>query len=1457
MPSGLHLRCNAVAILFAMALAMSCAFDAPAFAEDTAALTPDEVAWRRQHPVVRVGVFAGDHLPAETWVAGHPEGLGPDYARLLAEKVGLRLSFDPFTDWESVSWPDSTQLPRYELLLGQPHTPSRHKRFTFLRPYLTGDRILVARKGDTRIRSGADIARSRLVMERRYRESAEMVAKRYPRAMMLYADDGREALRMVADGEADAYIGNTEYRTRTLLHQRAEDDLVVLGPIDLPTLQVGLAIPVGEPMLERLLRKAEAAVTPEEFRRLQQRWGVEQGPGAKVPASGLSPAERRFLSRLPVLRLGYETNRHPFSFVNQDGEFDGLAAGYLDAIRSKLGLRVELVPAKDWGSLQRAMLSGEVDMVPAAIAGDFPGDQVLFTRPYDRFPEVIVTRLQGPMIAGPEDLRGRRVAAREEAGLQKRLGVVLDQSTLVPVGSNEAGLGMVADGNVDAYIGTLPAIDSLIRDRYAAQLRVAGPAGLDHELAFAVHRQYAPLVPLMDRVLAGLGEKETQALRTRWLTTEYRYGVPWGWVLAIVLGSGVLFAVMAAAHVGMRRQVRARTAAERKLADQLQFQERLLNNIHYPVFVKDTQGRYLAVNLAYTRRYGVEARDLIGRTLLETRHLPQIEAEAIHDFEISVFGNDAQLSKEIHTLPQHAGGKDRYELLWIQMFELGNGEPAGLLGTAVDITEIRTAEERARASELRLAEITRTLPSAVFELRVWPDGRREFTYAGGDTRGTIGLTPEQLVADENLAFSHVYVDDRPLIACNVTAAAVAMQPMQQFDVRMHSCHGLRWIRTAGGPPRHGPHGSVDWSGYWVDVTDSHEQAQALARANSEAKAAVAAKAAFLAMMSHEIRTPMAGVLGLVELLAQTRLNREQAQMLSMAQDSARTLLQILDDILDYSRIESGRLELENAPFELRSLIDGVVGLFTLRAREKGLRLYCTIDWRLAGAFIGDAVRIRQITTNLLSNALKFTPRGHVEVRAELLGESQGRQKLSIAVIDTGIGISDEQFLRLFRPFTQAEASTARRFGGSGLGLTICQRLANLMGGKVGLESTAEVGTRATFEVSLPVASPLQPMAMFAGKTAVTCTQDAMLARELANALSSMGFSVVEAEPSELGALDDDSADLLIVDRELLNADERPSRARLLLLDDAANPHTPAGSGDAVLLGNPLLWSSVRDACQAIFEQATPARVGVAVRSTDRQTARILIAEDHPVNRAVIARQLGHLGYDFVLTADGEQALAALQESSFDLLITDCDMPRMDGYALAARIRSGESDAAPRLPIIALSASAMPEEAQRCKEAGMDGFIAKPVTLDVLERTLALHLDAAIASTMDQADVVGIGVDRAQLPADSQGDADENRRWLLHELLTSCRDDIRELDAALASGEVGHQRSLLHRMKGALALLGEQTQIDAPGSSADPAEQRDELVRRLGSLETTLRTLEESVLAATPAEVPDRPARGTD
>ena len=267
--------------------------------------------------------------------------------------------------------------------------------------------------------------------------------------------------------------------------------------------------------------------------------------------------------------------------------------------------------------------------------------------------------------------------------------------------------------------------------------------------------------------------------------------------------------------------------------------------------------------------------------------------------------------------------------------------------------------------------------------------------------------------------------------------------MPTLDLRLKFGDGWHWVRTEAGQPRRLPDGTLEWSGYWLDIDAAHAQEQALHDAKARAESAAAAKAAFLASMSHEIRTPMAGVLGLIELLARTTVNREQAHMLRLADDSAKAMLQILDDILDYSRIEAGRLAIASQPFDPRALVDSVAGLFTARAREKHIRLHVVQESRVAGGLLGDAIRIRQVLSNLVSNAIKFTDQGHVALTLSVVEETDGVQRIRFTIADTGIGIDRDDLAQLFHPFVQAERSEARRFGGTGLGLAISHRIASL------------------------------------------------------------------------------------------------------------------------------------------------------------------------------------------------------------------------------------------------------------------------------------------------------------------------------------------------------------------------------------------------------------------------------
>ncbi len=861
------------------------------------------------------------------------------------------------------------------------------------------------------------------------------------------------------------------------------------------------------------------------------------------------------------------------------------------------------------------------------------------------------------------------------------------------------------------------------------------------------------------------------------------------------------------------------------------------------MFVKDAQGRYLAVNRAYEQAFECRRAELMGRTIIETDHVRELDAQLLHQQDLELLEAHGSTRRELQVPLTTEDGEtvSRSVLLWLHAFTAADGQPR-LLGTVVDVSEIRAAEARARASERRLSEISQAMPAVVFQFRSDADGTRHFTYVAGDVEGMLGLSGEELLRDERDVFARLHPDDQPRIVEGVRTVVETLQPMPAQDLRILVRGKWRWLRTEGGTPRRLADGSLEWSGYWIDTTELHLQALALREAKAQAEAAFEAKGIFLAAMSHEIRTPMTGVLGLIELLTHTPLDGEQANMALMARDSARSLLQILDDILDYSRIEAGRISVEEADFNLRELVDSVTGLFAARAHESDVRFYSIVDWRVASAFRGDAMRIRQVLANLLSNALKFTPHGHVALHVRLLDEVDGRQRMRIEVADTGIGIAAENLSRLFQPFTQAEDSTTRRFGGTGLGLSISRRLARMMDGDLQLESEPGAGTRALFELALPVVEALSARPEFEGRTAVLCVGDYLRSQEISNGLSSFGFSLVEIEPTDLADYGRSDADLFVVDASVPLPPALADAPLLQVVTPQASrggtivPFGRALYGDPqslrMLLENCLDAMGLTDAKDAVSGHAGPVS----------QRAHILVAEDHPINRAVIGRQLERLGYPYTMVGNGEEALAELARAHYDLLLTDCHMPVQDGYALTRNVRDTESGGEQHLPIIGLSASVLPEEILRGRESGMDDFLAKPLQLDALAAKLAAFLQTG--ATVREVDANG-SVNASGASAASGAASGLARllavyrdptqlRQVLQDLLTISRNELAELDDATEAGDALRQRELLHRIEGALSLVMARPPARNP-AKRDPRDRRDAIAATLVDIEAMLET----------------------
>ena len=395
----------------------------------------------------------------------------------------------------------------------------------------------------------------------------------------------------------------------------------------------------------------------------------------------------------------------------------------------------------------------------------------------------------------------------------------------------------------------------------------------------------------------------------------------------------------------------------------------------------------------------------------------------------------------------------------------------------VYVAFVREARSRERA-ESRIHELAESLPGAVFQARLWPDGTLRFDFLSSSARDVRGIDPGVTFGHGKGAVDNIHEDDRKTFREALANAARRMQPLH-LDYRIHHPEkGVRWIRSVSAPAAQAD-GCVRWSGHWADITTQKEMEAGLLRAMEEAGAASEAKSRFLATVSHEIRTPMNGILAMLELLSLTRLDEEQAASLAIVRDSGRTLLRIIDDILDFSKIEAGKMDVTPEPSSIERLVERVMNIHSGIASAKGLTLTAFVDPDISPALLFDPGRLQQVLGNLVNNAIKFTPQGGVSISAWLAARRPGEDLVRLEVKDTGIGMTPEEQARVFEAFAQASAETTQRFGGTGLGLSISRQLTRLMGGTIEMRSRAAVGTEIRITIPMKTA-PADALSQRAG-----------------------------------------------------------------------------------------------------------------------------------------------------------------------------------------------------------------------------------------------------------------------------------------------------------------------------------------------------------------------------------------
>ena len=828
-----------------------------------------------------------------------------------------------------------------------------------------------------------------------------------------------------------------------------------------------------------------------------------------------------------------------------------------------------------------------------------------------------------------------------------------------------------------------------------------------------------------------------------------------------------------------------------------------------------------------------------------------------------------------------ADGRERLEPLLVRALagEPGSLEYTGIDGRiyAVDIAPYRSQAgtvdgaftvwreiTTTRQAEIALSQARRDIDrffSLSLDIMAVASADGRFARVNPAVQRTLGFTPEQMIGERFADYIHP--DDRER-----TAAAFARQREgeevvaleNRYRTRDGSYRWLRWSATAV------EDGFVFATAH--DVTDRKQMEDALRDSREKALEGSRQKSEFVANMSHEIRTPLNGVVSMTELLLDTDMNAEQAEYAQVALTSAEALMRVINDILDFSKIEAGKLEILHEDFSVRAALNDVCEIVGVKAAERGLQLHSTIDEDVAEVLRGDGSRVRQVLMNLVSNAVKFTSVGEVNVEVRLL---TAPARVRFSVTDTGIGIARERLPSLFESFSQADATTTRRYGGTGLGLCISRQLVELMGGAIGADSEPGQGSHFWFELPYEPGTGFEADLLGTDLTGmrVLVVDDVAADRQLLESyLASWGISPHSAQegaaalqllrraaetgrPYETALIHADLPGMagLELARAIKSIPSlRPTR---LILSSATplDPETMAACGVEAHTPKPIRASRLYNQLMTTLRryQAASPRLSVSATATSsadhgEQRPKVLVAEDNTINQFAAIRLLGTLGIDVDIAANGREAIVLSATNAYAAVFMDCQMPEVDGYTATKVIRARErQEGDQRVPIVALTAHALEGDKQKCLAAGMDEYLTKPLRIQTLqelvERVPGLGLrqsptgpgDAAGGSIFDPA------------PLSEFGDP-ETEAALAAMFLDQAAERVDALSDAIRSADPDRLHSLAHGLKGSAATVGaarmselsrELCELAKQGVTDGAAEVHDRLAQALDQTSTAL------------------------
>jgi len=1152
------------------------------------------------------------------------------------------------------------------------------------------------------------------------------------------------------------------------------------------------------------------------------------------------------------MRLGVDRTYQPISFIDDRNRYSGLAADYARLLESALGIQFEIVPLPASERLQ-AISAGRVDVLDSVGRTLERESFVNFTRAYATFPFAVVVRAGTPYISDLSDLSGKHVVVLEgrsvfdeidASGLTLRVTTVPDQ---------RSGYDMVVRGEADASINNFAIAVDTLAESYAGRLKI-GSVIPEHQqaLSFAVRKDWPEFAAILDQALAAIPNETRRAARRTWLSHEIQTPIPWVRILQVAVP--LLVAVLAIVLLTMRanrrlkHQVNERERAEEAARNAEASLRGMFEAAPDGIAVVDAAGRIEMVNSRIEKQFGYRREELLGEPARLLAAQPSAVGAAPTNAPVDFIGK------------RRDGSEFPAEVSWARLTD-AHGEGTRMLALLRDMTEKREAERRVREADERLRNVTDNLIGGCLFQSVFTPGKSlpHFTFISRGAIHVLGVDAQTILRDPTTRFRNILPEDQVPLRESIERAVAAAEPWR-FDFRVQVGGQVKWVEGIGRPAPQ-PDGSMVFNGYWGDITERRMQQDALNAAKEVAEQATRTKSEFLANMSHEIRTPMNAVIGMSHLALKTDLSPKQRDYVSKIHNAAISLLGIINDVLDFSKIEAGRLDVEEVDFSLESVLNNVSTVTGNKAHEKGLEFLFHTPPGIPEDLVGDPLRLGQILINLVNNAVKFTEQGQIEVRTQLLEHSEARVKLGFEVRDTGIGMTPEQQARLFRPFTQADGSTTRKYGGTGLGLSISKRLVELMGGQIWIESEPGEGSAFHFTVWFGVGSVKRSVGRVMPERLnglhVLVVDDNPAAREiLTEQLGSLPVTVDAVASAEEALAAIEACDtttpfgLVLMDWKMPGMDGIAATRRIK--QSATLRHIPAvvmvtafgreevreqaeQAGVEGFLVKPVHQSALVDTLVELLapgpRESAVAEARQGVKDWGLQGARVLLAEDNEINQQIAVELLEDVGVVVDVANNGREAVGKLLSAGperFDAVLMDLQMPLLDGFGATREIRGDSRFAA--LPILAMTAHAMPEERQRCLDLGMNDHISKPIDPDALFSTLARWTRrtprASVSGTpVTPATASGGVVEDATLASIAGIDVESGlrrvagNRKLYFELLgkfsSGQSQTPEEIRRTLTAGDRALAERLAHTLKGVAGNIGARS-VQLVAAELEPA-----------------------------------------